>query len=102
MLPRFVLCATPAVPHPSSMRGSLHEGPTELLPGLFGNDANLAADLPARRGRRVDVRVGRPPPDGGDHRGQVSRRELLGGHRAGDDVGHRNRPTHGPLLRTLR
>jgi len=47
---------------------------------LFGDGADLAADLPARRGRRVDVRIGRTRPDGGDHRGQVSRRELLGGH----------------------
>jgi len=38
----------------------------------------------------VDVGVGRARPDGGEHRGQVPRLELLAGRRAGDDVGRRD------------
>src|SRR5712671_3825890 len=69
---------------------------------LFGDGANLTADLPARRDSRVHVRVGSARLDGREHRGKVLRRQLLGGRRAGDDVGRRDRPRHGPLLRAMR
>src|SRR6516162_10958916 len=59
--------------------------------GDFGDGANLTADLPARRGSRVHVRVRSTCLDGRDHRGQVPRRQLLAGRRAGDDVGRRDR-----------
>jgi hypothetical protein len=69
---------------------------------LFGDRADLTAYLPARRSGRVDVRVGRARPDSGDHRSKVPRHELLGGCRSGDDIGRRDRPRHGALLRARR
>ena len=59
---------------------------------LFGDGANLTADFPARRDSRVHVGVGSARLDGRDHRGQVLRRQLLGGEgtdgRSNREIGH--------------
>ena len=54
---------------------------------LFGDYADLTADLSAWRDCRVHVRIGSARLDRCDHRGQILRRQLLGGRRAGDDIG---------------
>src|SRR3989442_13915379 len=59
---------------------------------LTAGGANLAADLPARRQVRVHVRVGGAGPDGGDHLGELTSRELLARGAPGHDAGGRDRP----------
>jgi hypothetical protein len=53
---------------------------------LFGDNADLAADLPTRGESSVDVRICHARPDGRDHRGQVPSLELLAGRRSSDDI----------------
>ena len=73
-----------------------------LFQTLFGDGSDLPAYLPTRRGSRVDVRVGRASPDGGNHGCKVPRRQLLAARRSGDNVGRRDRSRDAPLLRALR
>src|SRR5262249_41629590 len=69
---------------------------------LFGDCADLAAYLTARRDLRVHVRVRSPGTDGSDDRGKITSLELLRRLRPGDDVGRRDHSRHGALLRALR
>src|SRR5262245_33900223 len=69
---------------------------------LFGDCADLATYLAARRDLRVHIRVRSPGTDGSDHCGKITSLELLRWLRPGDDVGRRDHSRHGALLRALR
>ena len=69
---------------------------------LFGDSTDLTAYLAARRKVRVYIRVRSPRADRCDSRGKITSPQLLRDRGPCYDVGRRDRPRHGSVLRARR
>src|SRR5919108_377910 len=98
-----ILCTYfPALTRSTARPSCVAPRSTKKLAVAEGDDPDLAAYFPARRHVRVYIRIGSTGTDGGDDRGKVTSRELLGWLRPGYHVCGSDRSFHCALLRACR